>query len=96
VRNTSLWREVLGVEKTVIEGVELDDRDAVVVRVRPTRTMRSRGGRCGRRCAVYDRGEGRRRWRALDEGTVQVWVEADMPRVRCPEHGPTVRGGFPF
>ena len=32
-------------------------------------------------------GEGRRRWRALDLGTVQAVVEADAPRVRCPEHG---------
>lgn len=92
MRKTSLWREVLGVEKTVIEDVELDDDGhGLVVRVRPTRSMRSRCGRCGRRCPVYDRGEGRRRWRALDAGTVKVWVEADMPRVRCPEHGPTVR-----
>ena len=35
-------------------------------------------------------GEGRRRWRALDLGTVQAVLEADAPRVNCPEHGPTV------
>jgi len=32
----------------------------------------------------YDRGEGRRRWRALDLGTVPTWLEADAPRVNCP------------
>ena len=32
-------------------------------------------------------------WRALlgvDKRTVRVWLEADAPRVNCPEHGPTV------
>jgi len=38
----------------------------------------------------YDNGDGRRRWRALDQGPVKVRVEADAPRVDCPEHGPTV------
>jgi transposase len=33
---------------------------------------------------------GRRRWRALDLGTIQAVLEAEAPRVRCPEHGPTV------
>lgn len=38
----------------------------------------------------FDRGEGRRRWRGLDLGTLQVFLEADAPRVNCPAHGPTV------
>lgn len=29
--------------------------------------------------------------RALDMGTIQVFLEADVPRVDCPVHGPTVR-----
>src|SRR5690349_9958612 len=51
---------------------------------------RGRCGVCRRRCPGYDRGQGRRRWRALDLGTVRAVLEADAPRVRCPEHGPTV------
>lgn len=43
------------------------------------------------RAPWYDRGEGRRRWRGLDLGTMQVFLEADAPRVNCPTHGPTVR-----
>ena len=42
------------------------------------------------RAPGYDQGEGRRNWRALDLGTVQCFLEADSPRVNCPEHGPTV------
>jgi Transposase len=34
--------------------------------------------------------EGRRRWRALDLGLFRAFVEADAPRVSCPEHGVVV------
>jgi transposase len=91
VRGARLWRGLLGVERTVIEGVEFDEATGrVVARVRPARGARGRCGRCGRRAPGYDRGDGRRRWRGLDLGTVQVVLEADAPRVNCPEHGPTV------
>ena len=92
MRNATLWRALLGVEKTVIESVEYDeDEEFLVVAVRPTRRASSRCGRCQRRSPWYDRGEGRRRWRALDLGMIPVWLEADAPRVNCPVHGPTVR-----
>jgi transposase len=41
-------------------------------------------------CPGYDGGAGRRRWRTLDLGTVQAVLEADAPRVSCPEHGVVV------
>jgi transposase len=92
VQNATLWRALLGVEKTVIESVEFDeDHGVLVASVRPTRRAAGRCGKCGRRAPRYDHGEGRRRWRALDLGTVPVWLEADAPRVNCPVHGPTVR-----
>jgi transposase len=95
VRWASVVKRLLGVERTVVEGVDFEDGghgQVLVARVRPGRGARQRCGRCGRRCSWYDRGEGRRRWRALDAGLVQMWVEADAPRVACPEHGPTVIG----
>ena len=95
MRNSRLWRALLGVDKrAVIEEIEFDDDGAdgevVVAHVRPRRGARGRCGRCGRKAPYYDRGEGRRRWRGLDLGTVRVWLEADAPRVECPTHGPTV------
>jgi len=91
VRNATLWRALLGVEKTVVEEIEFDeDEQLLVAHVRPRKRAQSRCGRCGRRSPGYDAGEGRRRWRALDLGTVQVLLEADAPRVNCREHGPTV------
>lgn len=91
MRGVRLWRELLGVERTVIEDVEFDqDTGSVIARVRPKRGAQGRCGRCGRKAAGYDRGEGRRRWRGLDLGTIEVWLEAEAPRVNCHEHGPTV------
>ena len=93
MRNASLWRALLGVEDdVVIEGVEYDqDADVMVAHVRPRRAGQGRCGACGDRAPWYDRGEGRRRWRCLDLGTVVVFLEADAPRVRCPAHGVVVR-----
>jgi transposase len=91
VRNARVWQRVLGLVRTVIETVVFDeDVGAVVASVRPRKGARRRCGRCGRRAPWYDRGEGRRRWRALDLGTMPVWLEADAPRVSCRVHGPTV------
>ncbi len=91
MQNATLWRALLGVEKTVVEEVEYDeDEQVLVAHVRSRARARGRCGRCQRRAPAYDRGEGRRRWRALDLGTVQVWLEAESPRVLCGEHGVTV------
>lgn len=87
-----VWRRLLGLcTKTVLEDVEFDeDADAVIAHVRPKSRFKRRCGRCGRRSPGYDGGEGRRRWRGLDLGTIKVFVEADAPRVRCRDHGVTV------
>jgi transposase len=85
VRNARVWRALLGVDEAVVEKVEFDeDRRAVVGHVRPVRAARGRCGVCQRRCGRYDAGEGRRRWRTLDLGSVQSYIEADVPRVSDP------------
>ena len=92
MQNASVWRAVLGVENTVVEDVDFDEvAQVVVAHVRPRRAGRGRCGACGARASWYDRGQGRRRWRGLDMGTIRVVLEADAPRVNCPVHGPTVR-----
>ena len=91
MRDVSLWRGLLGVEKTVLERVEFDeDAQVLVAHVRPAKRQRSRCGVCGRRSPGYDSGAGRRRWRALDLGTVVAVLEAEAPRVTCREHGVVV------
>jgi transposase len=91
VRNARVWAGLLGVDKSTVERVEFDEEhDLLVVHVRPVRGWQRRCGTCGRRCPGYDQGQGRRRWRALDLGTVQAVLEADAPRVRCPVDGVVV------
>jgi transposase len=95
VRYARLWQRLLGVEATVVEWVVFDDEEeeeegAVVASVRARKGATRRCGVCSRRCPWEDRGEGRRRWRALDLGCVPVYLEADAPRVRCPDHGVVV------
>ena len=88
MRSTTLWARLLGLVNAVVEDVCFDDDDeCIVVSVRPRKATKRRCGKCGKRCPGYDRGEGRRRWRALDLGTIQAFLEADSPRVRCGEHG---------
>jgi len=72
VRNARLWEKLLGVNGTVVENVVLDeDAEVVVASVRARKGARGRCGNCRRKCPGYDQGEGRRRWRALDLGTVR-------------------------
>jgi transposase len=88
VRSGRLWARLLGVEKTTVEKIEYDeDTQLLVAHVKPHERERRRCPSCRRRCPIYDRGEGRRRWRALDLGTVVAELEADAPRIESPEHG---------
>jgi len=92
VRNATVWAGMFGVEKsTVIDGVEFDDEsESIVVSVRPRKGAKQRCGQCQRRCPRYDHGEGRRRWRGPDLGLLRSFLEADAPRVSCPDHGVVV------
>jgi transposase len=92
VRGPSIWKRLLGLVGAVIESVLIedgDDGDQLVVRVRPRHRAVRRCGRCGRRAGRYDQGGPARRWRHLDFAAVRVFIEAAVPRVNCPEHGPT-------
>ena len=86
MREHRVLARLLGVERAVVEAVLVED-DGVVVRVRPRRRDASRCGVCGRRARGYDRGEGARRWRALDLGSTKAFVQAEAPRVECRRHG---------
>ena len=90
MRGARLFTRLLGLGRAVVEEVRVDDEGAVVVAARPRQRDASRCGLCGRRCPGYDRGEGRRRWRALDLGATRAYVEAEAPRVECRRHGVVV------
>ena len=86
MRFGSVFAQIGGVEGGVVEGVSVED-GVVVLHARRRARRRSRCGVCGRRSPGYDQGAGRRRWRALDVGATQCFIEADAVRVRCSEHG---------
>jgi transposase len=90
VRGIRVWARLLGLQRTVVEGVRIGSEEEVVVSVRPSWRERDRCGECRRRCPGYDLGEGRRRWRSLDLGTTLAFLEADAPRVTCRRHGVVV------
>lgn len=94
MRKSKLWKKLLGVEHLVFEDGDVeaaaDGGEVLVFGVRPDHGHRHRCSRCGRRCRRYDGGEGRRRWRALDAGTMRVYLEAEAPRVACLRHGVVV------
>jgi len=92
VQNTSLWRGLLGVDKTtIIEALAYaEDQDIGVVDARPAKRFTPRCGVCERRAIFYDLGEGPRWWRGLDLGTVPVYLQSQAPRVDCRVHEVTV------
>jgi transposase len=88
VRTASVWGGLLGLVDAVVEDVELDpDGAGIIAHVRVRKGAALRCSRCLRRCPRYDQGVGRRRWRHLDAGILQVWIEADAPRVTCRQCG---------
>lgn len=89
MRQAIVWARLLGLGASVaVRGVEWDAEAGVIVaKVKPRKRKQLRCGWCGRPCPRYDSGEGPRRWRALDLGTIKAFVRAGAPRVECPKDG---------
>ena len=92
---SSLAKYIAGVKRMVVENVEIENAEtdpAIIIRVRPAKRDSCRCGICGKKCSGYDKGNGRRRWRAMDiRNSYKVYLESDSPRVWCREHGVTVQ-----
>jgi len=87
----NIWARLFGVQGAIVEDVSFDKEvDGLVLFVRPKAKEKGRCGICHKRCPGFDRGEGVRRWRALDLGNIKAFVESHAPRVTCPEHGVVV------
>jgi transposase len=79
VRVSTAFNRVLALEGALVESVQITD-ELVVVSVR----RRARRHRCP--CGFSTRARydvSRRRWRHLDMGAKQVWLEADIARIDC-------------
>jgi hypothetical protein len=90
VRRTRVWAGLLGLQRVVVEDVQIGSEDEIVVAVRPVGREQDCCGVCRRRRPGLDQGEGGRRWRGLDLGTTLAFVEAEAPRVTCRRHGVVV------
>lgn len=83
MRKTRVWARLLGLQRAVVENMQIGDEGEIVVAARPRWRERDRCGICRLRSPGFDQGDGRRRWRALDLGTTRAFVEAEAPRVTC-------------
>jgi transposase len=91
VRSLMVWPKVFTSEDTVVESARFDEEEqAVIVSVRPYMAVQGRCGQCQRRCPYYDGRYRRRQWRMPDVGIRRAYLEANVPRVTCPQHGVVV------
>lgn len=88
MRAKKLVQTIIGSAGFVLEDITVNpEMNEINIAVRPTEHEQCRCGICHRKAARYDKGRGRRRWRALDIGGSKVYIEAYEPRVRCRKHG---------
>lgn len=83
----ALYERILGLEAPwFVDAVEFDESDdAVVVHLGVDEGESLRCPQCGNPSPRYDKR--RRQWRHLDTCQYQTYVVAEVPRVRCEEHG---------
>ncbi|MST51697.1 transposase family protein [Hornefia butyriciproducens] len=83
----TILKKALNVKHTAIDNVTFGSDDSIIVRVHPTKGEQCRCGKCGRKAPRYDAGSGIRRWRTCDMDTHKTYLESEVYRVNCPEHG---------
>jgi transposase len=89
----SVWEEVLDTEhavvvRTYIEQWPRKDRapeKVLIIVVEPDEQTRNRCPECGERGRPVEHDV--KRWRTLDVHGKRTFLEADLPRIRCPQHG---------
>lgn len=87
MNDRELYQQILGFThpwKVTDIRLSLADRQVVVVAGYQT-GLQFPCPTCGSSCGVYD--HRKRHWRHLDTCQLQTLIEAEVPRVNCPEHG---------
>lgn len=87
MRDKDLYQQILGLKapwQVTSVDVDLTGGD-VTVQVAAKAGSRHHCSRCGQACPGYD--HRMRRWRHLDTCQLQTLLVAEVPRVKCPEHG---------
>ena len=92
---TTLFKKILNVNKASVKKVYLDTdynfEPILIIRVEQHKRYECRCGVCNKKSSRYDKGTQMKRWRALDFGVIQTYIESPMPRVNCKEHGVTAQ-----
>ncbi len=89
----SIWDDILDTEHAVVTGTYIErwprrerpPEKVLIVVAEPDKESRFRCPECGRRCKPVETGV--RRWRTLDVHGKRCFIESEVPRVACPEHG---------
>jgi len=87
MRDTALYAQILGIVLPwKVDRVALDrDNNDVTVYLKHNKKKKLRCPECGKECPGYD--TKKRRWRHLDTCQYRTILVADVPRVKCTEHG---------
>lgn len=79
---------ILNVKHTIIDSVKtFDDESDIVINVHPSKGQQHRCPICGKKSPFYDKGRGRRLWRACDWNNKIVFLASSAPRIKCKNHG---------
>ena len=87
MNDTQLYQQLLGIESPWrVTAVKLSLEElTVTVSVSYDSSLRYQCPTCAQPIAGYD--SRKRQWRDLDSHRCQTLIQADVPRVECPEHG---------
>lgn len=83
----SLYAHILNLsDPWQVKSLSLDENaGSVTVTIEIAENTRLACPTCGKSCSVHDHRH--RKWRHLDTCQFTTIVEADVPRIMCPEHG---------
>ena len=88
MRSNKMLARALGVESGICGRVEeLAGEAGFVVHIRLRARDKGRCPECQAKCGGYDQSTTTRRWRTHPLGLGKTFIEALVPRVRCPKHG---------
>ncbi len=87
MNDANFYARILGIRKPwrVVDVTVSDALKTITVFIGPKPGSSLRCPQCRQICPGYDSRP--RRWRHLDTCEYQTWIEAEVPRVQCPEHG---------
>ena len=87
MNDKQLYQQILGIVKPwqVIDVNLVAKEQTVDVKIEGPSGKKYPCPTCGQMCSVYDHRE--RRWRHLDTCQMKTFLTADVPRIKCKEHG---------